>query len=118
MQVLPYAQPDIRTVLKGLCHSDAGLVEWGAPNHWSVRAKTSVLLSAPGLSCSYSTPLSTGSSTLALPFSVPIRPLAAGYHTIKGLAAPLQDLAEACAMLPTCLAFSNQGRVGGKEDTL
>lgn len=45
-------------------------------------------------------------------------PLATGYHTIKALAAPLQDLTEACAVLPTCLAFSNQGRVGGKEDTL
>jgi hypothetical protein len=44
--------------------------------------------------------------------------LAAGYHTIEALTTPLQDLAEACAMLPTCLAFSNQGRVGGKEDTL
>lgn len=59
-------------------------------------------------------------SPWALPFPVPSihPPMATGYHTIESLSTPLQDLAQACAVLPTRLAFSDEGRVGSKKDTL
>lgn len=83
----------------------------------------SVALGPSAALCAQAEPLTLNPTQHRLQYcgSAPLRahrPLAAGYHTVKGLAAPLQDLAQACAVLPTCLAFSNQGRVGGKEDTL
>lgn len=41
-----------------------------------------------------------------------------GYHAIEGLPTPLQDLPDARAVLPACLALPDQGGVGGKEDAL
>lgn len=40
-----------------------------------------------------------------------------GYDTIKIRSTPIQDLLESSAMLASCLALSNQSRVGSKQNT-
>lgn len=55
---------------------------------------------------------------LAPPLRLAPPPSHRGYHAIEGLPAPLQDLPDARAVLPTRLALTNQGRVGGEEDAL
>lgn len=49
------------------------------------------------------------------PSSPPAEP---GYDSVEGLPAPLQDLADARAVLPAGLALPDQGGVGCEEDAL